>query len=97
MKMEDALPAVRTGVDDDSVAFIGKTTLVRQLFGEHVDLSHDMGLIGLQIIDTGEMTAGDDEQMNRGLGIDVFESQIPIVLVYNLGRNLAGGNAAEQT
>jgi hypothetical protein len=73
VQMENELVPAPLHIEDQFVTAPGDACLVRQLLGRHQEFGHHGPILFGKIIDTSDMLFGDDQNMNRRMGMDVFE------------------------
>lgn len=88
VKMKYVLPAPPFDIEDQPVSSLINVQVVRYLpcpeeqFGDHGTV-----LVG-EVVDASDVPCGDDEDVNRGLGADVFEGHDRFILIHEIGRSL---------
>lgn len=87
--MVNLLAAGCIAIHDQSVTVVGDSFLSREFRCGQVHFSHQLCMLGLQIVDGTDMGFGDDQDMRWGLGCNIPESQQVIRLVDDIGGNLA--------
>lgn len=95
MEVLDGLPAVDTGVEDESVA-IREALLHGDLRGGGDKLTQHGGVLGERVSGGGEVCLGDDEDVLGGLRVDVREREDGVVLVEAIDGDGAGCDLAEE-
>ena len=96
MQMKYALTRVRPRIDHDTKAALGDSVVASELTRYHENLADDCANFRLDVEDTRNVLARDDEKMNRRLGIDVFEDHNVIVLIHDVGLDLSADDTAKQ-
>lgn len=97
MKVEDRLPGLGVGVDHGSEAGTVDPLLFRDT-GSHLKQVSEHRLFTRKLrVQRSDVLARNDEEVNRRLGMDVFERHTLIVLVQYLRVGLPRGDAAEDT
>ena len=97
MQMKNGLPCFCIGVDDRPVPCPVDALLLSQSSHYREQMSKQF-LIGFEIVIQGrDVFAGDDQQVDRSLGIDIPKSQAVLVLVHNCCGFLVIGDLAENT
>ncbi len=97
MQMNDRLSSVPAGVGHHPIARSGDPFLIGYL-GRGLKETAQKGLIPRPGLAQGaDMPFGDDQDMNRGLGVEVLEGQDLLILQDHLRRDLAGSDFAENT
>src|SRR6266536_1845938 len=95
MQMKDALAGVRPDVDDHAKAALGDAMLARKLRRDSKDLPDERAVVRVDIEDTDDMLAGNNQKMHRRPWCDVFEDHHGIVLIDDIRRNFPLDNAAK--
>jgi hypothetical protein len=95
VEVGNGLAAVGTDVGDDTET-VFKLELLCHSSNDLIDMSHNGAVFGSNGIGSGNVSFGDHQEMNGGLGIDVIESQYLIVFIYFIGRDLAGCDLTKQ-
>ena len=93
----DRLPPVGTGVDDQAVARCGEALLFGDLAGFEQQVAEQGAVLGSGVLHAGDDFLGDDEDVRRGLGLDVAESQTIVVLIDDVGGNFAADDFAKNS
>ena len=80
MEVVDGLSAVGAGVEDDAVA-VGEVLKAGDFGGGGEEVAEE-GCVGWNSVgERGDVAFGDDEDVGRGLGIDVGDGEGEVVLV----------------
>ena len=95
MEVEDRLSGAGANVEDGAVCLLD-IALARNLRGGEVAAPDEFGVGGLGFLQSREMFLGNDEDVRRRPGADVFEGKDMVVFVNFLGGNLAADDAAEK-
>src|SRR4030095_6775134 len=95
MQMKDALAGVRPDVDDHAKAALGDAMLVRQLRRDLKDLPDQRAVVRVNIEDTDNMLAGNNQKMHRRSWPEVFKDHHGIVLIDDIRSNFSLGNATK--
>ena len=95
MEVVDGLAAVGAGVDDETVAF-GEVLGAGDFAGGVEELAEDAGVVLRGVGVRGEVVLGDDEDVRRGLGVDVREGEGVLVFVEAGDGDFAGDDFAEE-
>jgi hypothetical protein len=97
MQMENRLAGFRVRVDNRSKTGAVDPPLLRHAPRDGQKVT-EQRLVIVQIFVQGtDMFARDDQQMNRGFGMNILEDQTLTVLVQDLGRFFVRGHLAENT
>jgi hypothetical protein len=97
MQVKDRLTSIRPRIGDKSIARLGNALQIRDLHTGQQEMAQQPGCRAFQFIDRSDVTLGDDQRMNRCLGIDVLKRQGHIVFIENLGGNRPLYDATKQT
>jgi hypothetical protein len=73
VKVENGLPRAGTNVEDSAVSLLD-LAFAGNLGGGEMAAADDFCVAGLGLLQSCEMFLGNDEDMRRGLRLDVFES-----------------------
>ena len=87
MDMEDFLTRLFFCVEDDTVAALVYPHFSGDGSGFGKDMTNDFFFILGEVIESGEMVFGDEQDVNRGLGIDILEGKDAFVFIDDSGRN----------
>ena len=91
------LAAVLTAVDHEAVAGIGDPLVCRDAGRRQDQAANQVRVIRGQIVQAGQVAPGDDQDVGRGLGVDVGEGQeIRIAENFPAGY-FSGGDITEKT
>ncbi len=97
MEMIDRLPGVRAVVDDQAVSAFLDRFPAGDPGRRPADPAQKL-IVGFPCLrEATDMLFRDDQDVNRGPGIDIPESQNPVFPVDNLGRNFPVPDPAEKT
>jgi len=97
MDVKNRLARVFVAVEDKTIAFLRYAKAPRDLTGGKDKASHKRGMPFLNVVRRGDMLAGDDEDVNGGLGADIPKGDQIGCLENNVRGDFAGGDAAEET
>ena len=81
MKVEHALAAMRTGIDDDTIPGIGNPLQFRNFVAGQQQTSEEPNIRILQFGHRRDMFSGNDERVRRRLGIDIVERDHRIIFI----------------
>jgi hypothetical protein len=95
VKMIDGLAAVGAGVEDETKTVV-EMLLLRHFVGCGEELTEKLGVGGGGVCEGGEVLLGDDQDMHRGLWMDVGKREHVLILKEMRDRDRAGGNLAEK-
>ena len=89
MQVRHAFSAVAAVVDHKAVAGFGDAEFLGERCGGEQEVT-ERGLVGgAGFADAGDKFLRDDEHMHRRLWVDIVDGDAEVVLVRELGRNLA--------
>lgn len=94
--MVHRLPALFSGVDDDPIAVVQLPAAGNVGGGSH-QMAEQWGVFGGCLCLRGDVLFGDDQQVGRGLGINVGKTDTALVFVHTIRWDLSLDNFAEQT
>ena len=95
MEVEDGLAGAGADVEDGAVA-VFDVALAGDVGGGEVAAAYQFGVFGLGFFESGEVFFGDDQDVGRGLRVDVFEGEDVFVFVNLFGWNFTAEDAAEE-
>lgn len=95
VEVEDGLSGAGADVEDGAIAALD-AALASDAGGGELALADQFSIFGLRFLQSGEVALGDDEDVRRGLRVDVLEGEGVLVLVNLLGGDLAGDDLAEE-
>jgi hypothetical protein len=97
MKVEviDGLSSVFAGVDDDAVAF-GEALVVGNQGRSEEKMTEEVSVLCARVVERGKVLAGDDEDMDGSLRVNVGECVAERILVDGCGGDGTFGNFAEE-
>jgi len=96
MEVGHAFSRIRTVVDYEAVSAFLDTFLARDLSRGEQQLAEQGCIVRANLADSGDRFARDDEDMDRGLRVDVAYGENVIVLADHLRGDLSRGNALEK-
>ena len=73
VKMKDELAAPSLDIKAQFIARLSKGIQFGYLFCLHNHLENNIPILFCNLIDASDMFSGDDEEMNRRIGPDVFD------------------------
>lgn len=97
VQVVDRLPGVAVGIYDSPIAALLDPVVLGHLPRQLKDGGEDLGVGLLRLRKGDDMGLGDDEDVNRGLWVNVPEGDGVIAFRHDGGRNLALDDAAEET
>ena len=95
VEMGHSFTTIGTIIDDQAETGFLKSFLLRDGLRHMDQVSQKSFISGSARRDTRDLLLGNDEQVNRGLGIDVMKGQALVVLVGDPGRDFAGDYLGE--
>jgi hypothetical protein len=95
--VEDGLSGIRPSVDDGAVPGLVSALLLRNLACHESQVPNKLLIFLRHGVDRLNMFLGNDENMDRRFGIDIFECQRSVVLKDNPGWNFFADKSAKQT
>ena len=95
MEVPHRLSAVAVAVDDEAKAAFGKSLFAGNLSGDEGNVPHEEGVSLGEIVDGGNVPAGDDQVVEGGLGSDVFQHDDGVVTEDDFSRMVLVDDAAE--
>ena len=96
MNVEDRLASFAIGVEDRPVSALAVPVLLRQRRRSPRHRSDQLVITRREVVQRGDVTSRDDQQMERRLRIDVLDGDYGIVLMDDRGWNRACDNLAEE-
>src|SRR5262245_30509747 len=96
VQVVDALARVGTDVGDQAPAALVHLLGLGEVRGGLQQVEHHVRVSVLQVAEVGHVLLGDQQDVDRGARTDVAEREDRLGLVQDLGRRLAGDDAAEQ-
>ena len=96
MDVIDGLSRMGPAVADEAVPAFGDALLSGKLPRDQVDMAYEGGVIVSEVVRAADVLAGNDEDMDRRLGVDILERDDPLVLVDDRTRYLPGYDIAEE-
>jgi len=95
MQMENCLPCVRAYVVHRAESLL-QLALFGDFCGDQMGIPDNLCLRLGQVIDTGNVFLGDNKDVRRRAGFDVFKGEDLLIFVNFLRRYGAGNNLAEE-
>ena len=93
--MEDRLPGMRAGVDDQPVTAFRDPFLLCELFRHQHHVSHQRLILRCQLVDRVDVPVGNDQDVRGGNGMSIAESRDQAIALEYLGRGFAGDDFTE--
>ena len=87
MNMIDGLSRVRAAIEHQAVTIVCDTRFPCQLFCQNDHFSEEFGVSGLDIVDRGNGTPRNDNDVLRCLGIDILKCDKIGIFMDNRRRN----------
>lgn len=94
MEMGYRLAGIGAAVGDEAVA-VCQACFFRDMGNGLKDMGDHGAVLGGHTVEGGDVSLGDHEDVNGGLGIDVAEGQNGVILVDLGGGNVAGDDFTE--
>ena len=94
--MEDSLSCIAPDIGHNSIPGIRQTLPVCDLLTEQQEAGKKVTVFMHGIMQRGDMAFGNDQDMDRRLGIDIAKCQRMLILKHNIGGNSPFNNPAEQ-
>lgn len=95
MEVKNTLAGVGTAVVDDPIARVGDSGLPGGAGGEQQEVAEKLAVLCLGSVERSQVPARDDQEMHRGLRVQIVENYGPVVLENDACRCLTGGNPTE--
>lgn len=97
MKMEDGLPGATPGVHNRAVASaVAEPVFIRHSRRYAQEVAQQQFILLRRIIQRFQVLSGDNQQVRRGLRINVANDYASIVLIDNISRRIAGKNLTKK-
>jgi hypothetical protein len=97
MKMVNTLPAMRTGIDDQTVPAFRNPFLFCKLLCYHHHMPNQGLISQSQVINRVNMPVGNDEYMRGCNGVNIPERRYELIAVENPGRRFTRNDLAKDT
>lgn len=95
VKVRHRLAGLAIGVDDHPEAAFGNAQLARQARSDQMQVTEQTGILRLRLEQALHMARGDYQHMHRRLGVEVVKGDDAVILIYQVCRQFATGNLAE--
>ena len=95
MKVGDGFSTIGAIIDDEAIAGFFELALAGNALGGDEEMSEEGMILGRNGAVAGVMFFRDEKNVNGGLGGKITEGEDVIILVKNIGRNLAVDDAFE--
>src|SRR5262245_55504905 len=95
--VEHGLTRVAVGIEDSPVALVGVTVLFRQGGGGSLHGAHERIIMRVEIVERGDVTTRNDQDVQWRLRVDVSDCDELVVLVDEASRDLSRDDLAEKT
>ena len=86
VQVENNLPAVRTGVDDQTVAILVDVFSFCKLFGDREELSHEWLIFRVDVVDRCDVFVWHDQDVRGGDRVNIEKGGYSLVFVNDGGR-----------
>lgn len=96
MDVKHGLPGGGIAVGDGSIAGRGDGFVFSDLPGGQVELPHDVGMAGVEIVQCCYVFLGDNEDMRRRLRVNVTKGQHMLVFVHRVGLDFTTDHFTKQ-
>jgi hypothetical protein len=97
VQVKNGLAAGVVRIDDDTVAFFGKTLAASNFGGGQKQLTEGFPVALSCLVERGKMLARNQQNVRRSLRVDVVKSYANIVFVNFFRRNIARNDFAKDT
>jgi hypothetical protein len=97
MEMENELPPAPFHIKDQFVAGTGYARLLCEVFGRHDELGNHRPIRLHKIVYAADMLFGNNENVNRGMGLDIFEGKDGISLIHEISGLFAANDLTKDT
>ena len=95
MKVGDGFSTIGAIIDDEAIAGFFELALAGNALGGDEEMSEEGMILGRNGAVAGVMFFRDEKNVNGGLGGEITEGEDVIILVEDIGRNLAVDDAFE--
>src|SRR6266508_2997596 len=95
VEVVDDLTALRPGIAREAISALAVARALRQESRHAHAMPHDRLVASLEPRDRLDVPLGNDQQVDRRLGVEVLEGEDQVVLVFDVGRAFPGSDAAE--
>ena len=95
MKVGDGFSTIGAIIDDEAIAGFFELALAGNALGGDEEMSEEGMILGRNGAVAGVMFFRDEKDVDGGLGGEITEGEDVIILVKNIGRNLAVDDAFE--
>lgn len=85
----NGLPPCPVAIHNHPIALFGDALLPGEFGGGQEQLSHQFGMLVLNVIDGPYRLLGNDQDVGWGLGVDVAKSEQFVRFQYDVGRDFA--------
>lgn len=94
--VEDRLTGGTVGVEHGPIAFIGVSVLFRDGCGHTLHRAHQRIVVRTQIVQRGDMTARNDQDVQGRLRVDIPDRNDLVILMDEASRDLSCDDLAEE-
>jgi hypothetical protein len=95
VQVENSLPCIRTGVDDQTIAGVGDLFLSGYLAGSGKQVTNERLVLESQFVDRSNMLVRYDQDVGWSSRVDVAEGGHLVVTINNLAGRLPGNDLAK--
>ena len=97
VQMKDGLPAVSVRVDDRAVTGFGEFVFAGDFRRHQMKIAERFEVFVFRLVERFDMLARNDQNVRRGLRVQVFESDAHIVFINRFGLGFALDNFTKNT
>ena len=97
MQVVDNLTTAPSDIDHQTVALGSDIPLCSQLFRYRKEFSHQRNMLIFQVVDRRDVGLGNEENVNQGLRLDIFEDEDLVIFIDDIGRLGLRDNLAKDT
>ena len=94
--MKDALPASPFHIEHQFITGFVDTPLLGYITSGYDHSGNDLSILVDQVVNTADVSSGNDQIVDWGVGIDVFENDQMIVFIQEPGIGLTRADVAEK-
>ena len=97
VQVKNGLAAVGICVKDDPITVIGESSVAGNFGRRQQKVAEQVPLGVCRLVERIDMRPRDDQNMRRGLWLEIVKGHAQTVLVYTFGRDRTVGDAAKYT
>jgi hypothetical protein len=94
MEMGYGLSPIGAGVDDNAVA-VAESGLFCNILNSQQQVTHEVTILRIGIGKLGNRLLGNHEDVNWGLGLNIFKGKYQVILIHNVSGDFTTDNLAE--